>query len=236
MSLQDRIDEKLLNDAKQRELRTRSGKFSPSSFGKCFRAQVLNRANVSQSNPPDLKTLQIFEGGKVLHDYVQQYFGKGEVEVKIESEHFVGYADLVLEDIVWDIKSTNPAYFFYSGFGEKRKEYSVQEINEIIPKKKMSNILQVTKYAIELGKPRIGLIFISRDLSYGTRAHEWTGRTEDYAPLIRVEEGLLMKHWNKYKEDGTFPACNPRLYDGREGNYCGWKDYCGSSCPKGKGA
>jgi hypothetical protein len=232
MTLQDRINEKLLKDQTDREKRERSGRFGASSFGKCFRAQVLNRANVPQSNPPDLKTLQIFEGGKVLHDYVQQYFGKGEVEVKTESEHFVGYADLVLEDIVWDIKSTNPAYFFYSGFGEKRKEYSVQEINEIIPKKKMSNILQVTKYAIELGKPRIGLIFISRDLSYGTRAHEWTGRTDDYKTLIQVEESLLMKHWYQYKADGTFPAMSPRLYDGRECSYCGWKDYCGGGVKK----
>ena len=223
MTLQDRIDQDLIEQAKQRESRERSGKFGASSYGKCWRAQVLNRANVPQSNPPDLKTLHIFEGGKTIHDYIQKYFQGGEVEVKTESEHFIGYADVVLEDIVYDIKSVNPAYFFYSGFGEKRKTYTPREIDDIILKKKMHNILQVTKYAVELKKPRIGLVFFSRDLSYGVRAHEWTGRTEDYAPLVKVEEEMLLACWKKMPD---LPAKSPRLYDGKECQYCFHKDYC----------
>jgi hypothetical protein len=223
MTLQERIDAELCKVAKEKEGRERSGLYGASSFGKCFRAQVLNRRNHPPSNPFDLKTLHIFESGKKVHDYIQGFFPSGQVEVKMQSEHFIGYADLVLEDIVYDIKSVNPAYFFWQGFGEKRKEFTPKEIDEIILKKKRNNILQVTHYAMELKKPRIGLVFFSRDLSYGIKAHEWTARTEDYAPILEVEKKTLVEHWNS----GELPAKCPRLYDGRECAYCNFKDFCG---------
>jgi hypothetical protein len=84
---------------------------------------------------------------------------------------------------------------------------------------------------MELGKPRIGLIFISRDLSYGTRAHEWTGQTKDYEPFILAEEVNLLLCWKEYQE-GKLPPCNPRLYDGKECSYCNFKTYCGGGIKK----
>lgn len=227
MTLQDKIDEALLRLAKEREGRERSGKFGSSKFGNCYRRQVMDRANIPPSDPLELKTLHIFEAGKVVHDYIQQYIEPEAVEVKVEAEDFIGYADIVTEDSVLDIKSVNPAYFFFGWKNKAKVEFSVAEINEMIPTKKVNNILQVTDYAMRLGKPRIGLVFFSRDLSYGIRAHEWMDFTAKWEGLVLLEREELVKHWEIYKEKGELPDKCPRLYDGREGKYCPYQTLCG---------
>lgn len=228
MTLQERIDAELIRESNEKDKRVRSGKFGASSFGKCIRAQVYNRLNIPQSEPFDIKTIHMFEGGKIIHAYIQKFFPSGQCEVKTESEHFIGYADLVLDDIVWDIKSVNPAYFFHTGFGEKRRVFTTQEVDENILRKKESNILQVTDYAMSLGKERIGLVFFSRDLSYGIRAHEWTSYTATWSHKVEEEKARLIVAWNKYQEKGELPEPEPRLYDGAECRYCGWRSYCKS--------
>lgn len=226
MTLQERIDAELIRISNEKEGRERSGLFGASSFGKCIRAQVFNRLNVTKSEPFDIKTLHMFNAGHIVHDYIQRYFDNAQCEVLRKDEHFIGFADIVLEDIVYDIKSVNPSYFFFGWKDKKKVEYNVPEINNIIKDKKKSNILQVTHYAIELNKPRIGLVFFSRDLSYGIRAHEWTDNTDRWADDVRKEKKTLVEAWGKHKETGELPPACPRLYDGKECQYCGWMSYC----------
>jgi hypothetical protein len=223
MTIQEQINEELVRVSKERENRVRSGKFNASNFGKCYRAQILNRLNVPLSDPLDIKTLHIFEAGKIVHDYIQNYFSKKDIEVKVEDDNFIGYADLVQEDIVWDIKSVNPAYFFFGWKDKKKVEFSVADINALIPTKKVGNVLQVAEYALRLNKPRIGLIFFSRDLSYGVRCHEWTDLTENWRGLVEKERQTLIKLW---ETRDTLPGKNPRLYDGNECKYCNYNAYC----------
>jgi hypothetical protein len=226
MNLQERIDEELLKRAKERESRERSGKYIASNFGKCFRAQFLNRKNVPPVNPLTIDTLHVFEAGKVVHDYVQQYFKAEACEVECKEDDFIGYADLVTEDAVLDIKSVNPNYFFHTGFGEKRKTFTVAEIDQIILKKKRMNILQVAYYADKLNKENIGLVFFSRDLSYGIRVHQWMGKTEDYISELRDEKSILLNFWIK----DEMPPLAPRLYDGKECSYCGFYNKKAGKC------
>ena len=230
MSLQDKIDQDLIEKAKKNESRERSGKFGASSFGKCYRAQVLNRQNVKPTNPLTIDTLHMFEAGKLVHDYIQQYYTASQVEVKVEDDNFIGYADIVADNEVIDIKSVNPAYFFHSGFGEKRKTFTVSEIDEIILRKKVNNILQVTDYALRLSKDQIRLVFFSRDLSYGIRAHEWIGRTSDWEGHVKEERAKLMEYWN----NKTLPPVGPRLYDGKECQYCQFYDKAKGQCSAGE--
>lgn len=229
MTLQEKINEELVRISKEREGRERSGKFGASSFGKCYRAQVYNRLNIPPSEPLEIQTLHMFEAGKLVHDYIQQYYKGAECEVKVDDNDFIGYADIVLDDIVYDIKSVNPNYFFFGYKDKKKVEFSVAEINALIPTKKFQNILQVAEYAIRLNKPRIGLVFFSRDLSYGIRAHEWTDQTENWKDAVMQERAELLSAWLKHKEAGNIPAPLPRLYDGKECSYCSWKTYCGNS-------
>jgi CRISPR/Cas system-associated exonuclease Cas4 (RecB family) len=226
--LQDKIDLDLISKAKKNESRERSGKFGASSYGKCFRAQVMNRQNVKPSNPLTIDTLHMFEAGKLIHDYVQQYY-PGQTEIKVESEHFIGYADIVTDDAVIDIKSVNPAYFFHSGFGEKRKTFSVSEIDAVILRKKVMNILQVADYALQLCKPVIKLVYFSRDLSYGIRAHEWSDQTANWEQAVKDEKDTLVKLW----EAKELPPKAPRLYDGKECQYCPYYDKQKAECSGG---
>ena len=65
------IDDYLLAEQTQRAKKERSGLWSPSSFGRCFRYQFWNRKNEPQTNPPDLRALKIFKVGNIFHDFIQ---------------------------------------------------------------------------------------------------------------------------------------------------------------------
>ncbi len=228
-TLQERIDAELIKRAEENEGRTRSGKFRTSDLGKCFRAQYLARSGAKPTNPLTIDTLHVFAAGKIVHDYIQQYFPKGETEVKYEDDHFIGYCDLLADTCAYDIKSVNPNYFFHSGFGEKRKTFNVTEIDEIILRKKRNNILQVAQYAAKFNKPKIALCFFSRDLSYGLRVHEWAGLLEHWIIELEAERKTLITAW----ESKTMPPACPRLYDGREGKYCQFFDKAKGECSAG---
>jgi len=123
----------------------------------------------------------------------------------------------------------NPAYFFYSGFGEKRKTFTMQEIDEIILRKKRMNILQVAQYAIELKKPKICLVFFSRDLSYGIKVHQWDGIASEWVAEVAKEKADLLHYWMK----DELPPAIGRLYDGQEGKYCPFYNKAKGECQKG---
>ena len=234
MTLQDKINEELVRISNERSTRERSGKFGSSSLGKCYRAQVFNRLNTPPTEQLEIGTLHMFEAGKIVHDYIQKYYKPEQVEVKMEDEHFIGYADIVEEDCVTDIKSVNPAYFFHGWKDKKKVEFSVAEINANIITKKKNNILQVADYAMRLKKPKIRLVFFSRDLSYGIRVHEWTDLTENWVTEVEEERARLVVYWNKNKETGEMPPEAPRLYDGRECSYCSFRGYCGKGAKDSK--
>jgi len=228
MELQERINQELIKRSKERETRERSGLFNASKLGSCFRAQVLDRQNAPRTNPLTIDTLHMFEAGKIVHDYVQSYFKAEDTEVKCMEDDFIGYADLITEDSVIDIKSVNPNYFFHSGFEKKRKTFNVVEIDNIILTKKRMNILQVAYYADYWKKENICLVFFSRDLSYGIRVHQWTGKTKDYIGELDKEKETLVKLW----KSELLPPNAPRLYDGRECQYCSFFDKSKGKCSK----
>ncbi len=107
MSIQDLIDEALIKEEEIKSQRIRSGKFSPSSFGKCYRAQYWNRKNEPKSNPIDVSALRRFKVGNIIHQYAQSFFPNAQREVLVlNGVDMVGYADIVLENEVIDIKSS----------------------------------------------------------------------------------------------------------------------------------
>jgi hypothetical protein len=141
-SVQELIDETL----EPKEKRIRSGKMSPSSFGKCFRNQYWNRLDV-QGEPLDARTLRVFKAGNLFHDFVQSLLINEQVkkEVLVESEDVKGFADLVNTEEVIDIKSQHSKSFWYRQKEIKESKDAEKSVKDMF----FNNWLQVVYYAIK---------------------------------------------------------------------------------------
>ena len=210
MSLQQLINEDLAKGQEERKTRERSGKFSPSSLGVCPRAQILNRANITQSNPPDERALRIFKCGNLFHDFVQGFIPDNDCEVLCENDDFKGFADIVSADSVYDIKSVHSKSFWYG----KRDGYDIR-------KEKRHNWLQLAYYAWILKKKKIILVQISKD---DMCISEHADFTDKWLDELQAEIDLLRWHWEKYTTIKELPEAKP--INNWEGTYCNWKDYC----------
>ncbi len=209
MSIQQVIDIALLKEQEEKNKRVRSGKFSPSSFGKCYRAQVFNRQNELQTNPPDAEALRRFKVGNIIHDYMQQFFPSAQREVKILIEDdIIGFADIVLDNEVVDIKSCRT--YEFKTFSKEDYDISVG---------KTTNCLQVCSYALFLGKPQARLIFIEKD---ALDSKEFVLQVKDWKNQIEDELLILRGYW----KNGNLPPAAPRAYGGKECSYCNFRDKC----------
>jgi len=206
MTIMQKIDQSLLEEQANRG--EGSGKFTPSSMGRCYRFQIWKRRKEEPTNPPDVRVLRIFKVGHLFHDFIQGFLPEHQTEVKVETEDIIGYADIVTEEEVIDIKSQNSRGFWYM----KKDSYD-------ITKEKFTNILQVSVYAYLLGKPKTQLIFVSKDdlcaETYGFSMNVWKEKVEK-------ELATLRDWWKK----GDLPPAEPRAYGGKECQYCPFRDKC----------
>ena len=207
--IQQLIDDALIKEEEIKSKRTRSGKFSPSSFGRCYRYQYWNRKNEAKSNPVVVGALRRFKVGNIIHSYAQSFFPTAQREVLVLSgDDMVGYADIVLENEVVDIKSCR-SYEFKLFL---KKDFDVKV-------GKFTNCLQVCTYALYLNKPQARLIFIEKD---ALDSKEFVIETKDFKEQIEDELTILRGHWQKQE----LPKAIPRAYGGKECGYCAFKDKC----------
>lgn len=202
------INDTLLKEQEDRKSRKRSGRWNPSSFGKCYRAQYWNRKNEPVTNPPDARNLRVFKAGKLFHDFVQGYIPNQEKEVICDKDDIFGYADIVTTDSVIDLKSQHSKAFWYM----EKNTYDITE-------EKKTNWLQVACYAWILGKKWCKLCFISKD---DLCIKEYAMPTEKWIPKVEAELDKLRLAWNLDK----LPSAQPRCYNGKECKYCGFTDKC----------
>lgn len=218
--IQTLIDEAL--KIEQGVPRKRSGKFSPSSFGKCYRAQVWNRADEPKTDEPEERVLRIFKAGKLFHDFVQGVIIKENPDIKTEvivsEDDVVGFADIVNENTVIDLKTVHSGAFHWM-----TKEGDISE-------SKKPNILQVMYYARMLGKKQATLCFISKD---DLCLQEYTFILNDrWKGELDTELSMLRQAWDDY-QGGVLPKDEPRAYKNKktgkfsECQYCSWKTKCG---------
>ena len=203
--------------------RKRSGKFSPSSFGKCYRAQVWNRADEPKTDDPEERVLRIFKAGKLFHDFVQSVIVKENPDIKTEvivsEDDIVGFADIVNGDTVIDLKTVHSGAFHWM-----TKEGDISE-------SKKPNILQVMYYTRMLGKKKATLCFISKD---DLCLQEYTFILNDkWNKELDVELKMLRASWVAYQK-GVLPKDQPRAYKNKKGEfkecgYCSWKTKCGKN-------
>lgn len=209
--IQAKVDSYLLLEESSKVARIRSGKWSPSSFGKCYRAQYWNRLNEPKTNPVGVEALRRFKLGNLIHKLYQDIL-KGEyiIEAKVETENCLGFADLVGQDEVVDIKSVRS--FQYKLMQGKKKPYDFKE-------EKKDNILQVTFYGIYLGKSKGRLIFVDKD---SLESIEFEFNIDEFRKKLEEELEMLNGYWKIQK----LPPSLPRCYNGKECQYCSWMDKC----------
>lgn len=217
LNILGRIDQKLKEKQDARKDRVRSGKWSPSSFGRCYRNQYWNRKNEPQSNPPEARSLRIFEAGHLFHKFVQEIISQSEeasIEVKIESEDTLGYADIVLKEEVADIKTQRSDAFHYM---------HTKSFNILSDKKE--HVLQVLWYAVQLQKEWIRLVYVSKD---DLLVEEYRVKVDDYLRGVLQNELAVL---NGFWESATLPPALPRAYVNKDGKsneckYCAFLDKC----------
>lgn len=214
--IKELIEQQLLKEQEEAALKERSGKFSPSSFGRCYRMQVWNRQNEPATNPANLTSLKKFRAGQFFHDFVRSVLGDKvqQYEVCIELDDFKGYADIVLQDEVCDIKSIHSWGFSY-----------LPVRLENVRTAKPCESLQVRFYARELNKPYWSLCFISKD---DMRIEEYRlPLTEQDKKDVADEMEALRKYWIT-----DLPPAQPRAYWSdkskkfQECSYCKYLDKC----------
>jgi hypothetical protein len=218
MTVQERIDEVLLAEQEASLTRVRSGLWSPSSFGGCYRKQYWNRKNEPKTNPPDERSLRVFKAGHFFHEFVQKIIleqcPEAQVEVPIKTDDVMGYADIVLPDEVVEIKSQHSKAFWWMDKSDKP-----------ITEEKADHILQASFYAVTLGKEWIRLVYVSKD---DLCVREFKLRlTDELKSKVTKELNTLNKLW----AFGELPKAEPRLYKGKDGkskecSYCAWKTKC----------
>ncbi len=209
MNIIKSIDDYLLNKQAERAKRERSGCFSPSMLGRCYRAQFWNRKNEPQTNPPDINALRRFECGNLFHDFVQNMLPPHLNEVIVNTDpDILGYADIVGDNFVADLKSVHSKKFWYMA----KSGYNIDA--EEIPK-----ILQVVYYASRLKKPIAKLVFISKD---DLCIEERDFVVEKWLEKLEREIHMLRAGW----EINELPPAAPRAYNGKEGKYCPFLDKC----------
>lgn len=212
----DKINEYLAKKQEEHSKRERSGKWNPSKFGRCFRAQYWNRKNEPITNPPDERTLRVFEAGSIFHDFVQNMINGNAIhELKIETDDILGYADTVLDNEIIDYKTQH----------SKAWHYMHQEGFSII-EDKLPDLLQVLFYAVELEKEFVRLVYISKDdlciAEYVIKV------TPVLKQTLEKEISILQNYWSSQE----LPEPIPRAYidkktgQSKECSYCNWKDKC----------
>ena len=204
ISIQRLIDDAIALD--NSEPRVPSGKFNPSYLGQCHRKHFWKRKGVEPDTQPDARSFRVFECGHLFEHFVCQHIPALQKQVVIETDDFKGFADIVSDDEVMDVKSINSKAFWWM-------DKDTYDINV----EKRHNILQVIFYAKELKKSKARLVFVSKDdlciREYGFFVEKWD----------QVLEEELKKLRQAWAED-QLPDAEPQA--GWECKYCSFADKC----------
>lgn len=214
-SIKVMIDEGL--KAENSKYRERSGKWNPSQLGGCLRKQVFNRKDASKTNESDDRALRVFKCGELFHKFVQDTVVKNnpaaQVEVLVNTDDVCGYADIVTDDEVIEIKSQHSRAFWH-----------MEKENVDITESKPNHCYQVMTYCHFLKKPQGRLVYISKDDL--CIAEYILPFTPQWAQKVTDELAVLNDYWSKT----SLPPAEPRLYKQKtewaECGYCDWKDAC----------
>ena len=131
-----------------------------------------------------------------------------QTEVQVSKDDIFGYADIVLNGEVVDIKSKRSFFF-------KKAQEPKYDVNKDL----RPDIIQLMTYVWILNKKVGKLICIDRDSLYTT---EYVFFLDNWLEEIDKELSQLRNYW----DNNILPDPLPRAYNGKECNYCVFKDKC----------
>jgi len=214
MKIMEQIDQVLRKRDDEGKTRERSGLYSPSSFGRCFRYQYWHRMNEPASNPPDAHALRVFMVGKVLHKWLQDeikgVFPTAETEVEVTTASCHTFVDVVLDDEAIEIKTTHPwalKHMEKEGFSLMRDQ--------------KPHMLQAIHGAMATDKDHARLLYLDRQNLWIKEFY--ITLTGELVHEVDMELNQLNAYWDKQE----LPAAEQRCFGGKEcEKYCNYRDKC----------
>lgn len=215
MLISQELDKYLTKCMIEGEHRSRSGKYNPSAMGQCYRRQYWNRQNKKPSNPIDLETMKVFIRGNLRGEYIADLFPASCREVEVSTEHFHGFADIVVNDTVVELKS--PGIWKMKKVSRKKDESERKHHSRVIEECK-DYVYQIGFYMSELNKQNGQLTFIDEGFNL----------VEIPIDLLKIQETVRLELVNlvNFWKEGKLPPAKPRLYNKGECKYCQFRDDC----------
>jgi len=215
MNIQDRFNQHIRKQQEARKDRKGSGKIKPSGLGQCYRRQIYAIRQEEVTNPPDITSVKRMLLGTVVHETIQKAYAKTEKEILVQNDNIKGYADIVGDDYVSDIKTVSPYAY---------KWVTKPDID--IAEEKKDHWLQVATYGLYLNKPKIRLAFVNTGNL--NQIKEFEQLTKDWHSKVEKEiDKVVCLLGFKGLPDGI-----PRLYgvdkegEPRECQYCNYSTLC----------
>lgn len=213
--IDDAISKMVEEDERKRSARKRSGLWNPSAFGQCYRRQYWNRQDKNPSDPFTNELLRTFKLGTWIHEKIQSLL-KADIEVEVVARDCKGFADVVSNDCVYDIKTMNSMVFKHI---KRKKDESEEEHKERVIDAKIDNFLQVAFYALQLSKKFCAVCFVNKD---NMECVEIKVEASRFKNVLEEELDILNGYWGIQKE----PPALPRLYKSKECQYCQFRSVC----------
>lgn len=199
------LETAIKKEIEERKSRERSGKFTPSRMGRCFRFQYWQRIGEPESDPIPMSVYKVFRAGNIYHKDLESLIENTEVE--FENEHFKCISDHVGKDYIVDFKTVSSRQFKFM----QNKDYDITE--------KKLYIFQLMTYCYFFEKPYGILVFVNKD-TY--EILQFTFYLKEHINSITKEIETLLGFWER-KE---LPPPEPRAYGGKECQYCSFRSKC----------
>ena len=171
---------------------------------------------MAESNPASIDTKKIFIRGNLRANFIQSLFPKVCTEVMICTDHVMGFADIV-DGVVIELKA--PGTWKFKSVSQKKGESDFIWRARVIGDECPDYVLQLMTYMYFLNISEGLLVFIDENFNI----LEFDVGLDPN--VVEDEFERLDEYWDK-KE---LPAAVPRLYKGKECNYCQFKDKCQGS-------
>jgi len=201
LSLQAIINE----EVSQREHKEQTS-WHPSKLGSCLTGCYLERMGVEADKEFDNRTLRVFSVGNMFEEWViSKVKVPHDTQIRTEKDGFTGRIDLIIEDIIYEIKSKHSRAFWYM---QKEGQAPIQ------------NRMQLWFYLYATDREEGKLLFLSKDdlamLEYEVRLDDEELRR---ATLREVE--ILNRAW----EEKLPPQVEYTSKDWQS-KYCRWHTSC----------
>jgi len=178
-SIQSIINNAVKQDDKEREIKS----WHASRLGNCLTATYLMRKGVAKQDF-DERVLRVFAAGKMFEDWLVGLLKKEneklETQVRVEWGGLSGYADLMINDLVYEIKTMNSR-----GFWHMEKTGA-----------KEHHVMQLWAYLNGLKKKEGRLIYLEKDtlsiMEFPVYLND-EGREE----AVKGELAILNEAWEK---------------------------------------